>query len=650
MIILFRSLVIFCLVLASFPANAASPDDSLPAMSAALTAFSQGQGMGHPRLLKGQADFAGIVATDTSSRIVGLKAMEAYLHRASVRSTDTSFLINPSGSDNLANLNTWFKQERVLEGMAETALAWYVTRDTWYLDELRARANIFLPQIMGIQCKAEATKTRAYAWYFSLAYDFAFAGLTPKEKSQFREVVKTCANTSLNSIVKDVSTDAQNGIAFHALGKYVGALLIVLGDMPEAQVWLQTALPTYVANLSPWGGTDGGYANGTSYAEWDTGESLLTWDLLDRVLGIPIYQKPWVEELPRFLTYTLPPGAPIGVFGDGAEVNRKEEWARFGKSLMSRYSTPLARWYERQLFGDDPSRLNNLLSPGTPTAAALWPTGEPDSRLFPSIGWAAMHSAMVDRSRVSVYFKSSPYGSLNHSHADQNSFVIHAHGRVIAMDSGVYDYYDSPHWRDWYKHTRAHNAITYDGGLGQNLGLAGLGSKELNGKIEKFTTSASFDLVEGDATVAYQGALTKAKRWVALLRPNTVVVVDQLSARTPRRWEWNYHTTSKPSLANGVLTYNAEGVSTCVRTSSPKELNYTQSEGYAPSPQTTAPYPSHFGNRFSYAAPATEGIFISVISVDCDGIPPAIDWLGNVATVRTNGKQLVVSGDDVSIQ
>ena len=41
-----------------------------------------------------------------------------------------------------------------------------------------------------------------------------------------------------------------------------------------------------------------------------------------------------------------------------------------------------------------------------------------------------MHSSLSDPNRLSIFFKSSPYGSYNHSHADQNSFVIHHRGRL----------------------------------------------------------------------------------------------------------------------------------------------------------------------------------------------------------------------------
>lgn len=645
-----RILLTFCLLAKAVSATAAEPDFGPAAMMAALAAFKQRPPMGHPRLFRGQTDFAGIVAAASSERAPGLKAMEDFLHRTSVRSTDTSFLRKAPGTENIASLNNWFKQERALEGMAESALAWYLTRDAWYLDELRARAAIFSPQIMGSQCKGEPTQTRAYAWYFALAYDFAFTALAQDERTRFTDIIKACANASLNSIVKDIVANPRNGVAFHALGKFVGALLIVLGDMPEAHDWLMPALKTYASNLNPWGGIDGGYANGTSYAHWDSGESLLIWDLLERVLAVPIYQKPWLAELPRFVAYTLPPGTPAGVFGDGAEINRKEEWARFGKALMSRYDTPLARWYEKQLFGDDPSRLHALLSPRSPTGAAVWPFGEPDSRLFPSVGWAALHSSMAERSRISVYFKSSPFGSLNHSHADQNSFVVYAHGRVLAMDSGYYDYYNSSHWRNWYKQTRAHNAITFDGGKGQNLGENGLGTNAYAGKITQFSATSEYDIVAGDATSAYGGQASIAKRTLVFFKPATLVVIDQLASTTPRQWEWNLHTTAPLTLKGQGYKLALDGAEMCVQVSAPELLSMQAESGYIPMPQISTPVGPHYGNRFSYRTPNISGLFISVLRMDCSALEPAIDFGAIETRVNVGLRTVVITTDNVVVK
>lgn len=650
MIVWMRLLLLCCLLFRGFSVVAAEPDLSPVAMASALAAFQLGQNMGHPRLFKGQADFSSIVAAASSERIVGVKALEDYLRRVSVRSTDTAYLTISTGSNNVSSLNNWFRQERALEGMAESAFVWYLKHDAWYLAELKARADIFAPQILDQQCKGEPMQTRAYAWYFALAYDFAFSALSSQEKARFQDVIKACTKAALDPILASVVANPKNGVAFHALGKFVGALLIVLRDVPEAGVWLKPALQTYVSNLSPWGGNDGGYSNGTSYAHWDTGESLFVWDLLDRVLDVPIYQKPWVAELPRFIAYTLPPGTPAGIFGDGAELNRKEEWARFGKALMSRFDSPLARWYEKQLFGEDSSRLHILLSPRVSEAAAAWPAWEPSSKLFASVGWAAMHSSMAARERVSVYFKSSPYGSLNHSHADQNSFLVYAHGQILAMDSGYYDYYNSPHWRDWYKQTRAHNAITFDGGLGQKLGTSGLGAEAFSGKVAQFSSSDEYDITTGDATSAFGGELASAKRTLVFFKPATLVVIDQVVGYQARQWEWNLHTTA-PLIASGEgYRQSLEGAEMCVRVTSPDLLSLHSKAGYLPAPKLATPIAPHFWSRFSYAAPKVSGLFVSVLRMDCAIAEPKIIFGTGGGTVRFGARTISITTGGVSVQ
>src|SRR5262249_45653238 len=119
---------------------------------------------------------------------------------------------------------------------------------------------------------------------------------------------------------------------------------------------------------------------------------------------------------------------PSGLFGDGLELPLKEVWARVGKAYTAFAPSPLGEWYATHLRGEDNERLELLLAPAFDKQREQPPAGTPNGAAFPSIGWAAMHSDLSDPARTSVYFKSSPYGSFNHSHADQNSFVVNDKG------------------------------------------------------------------------------------------------------------------------------------------------------------------------------------------------------------------------------
>ena len=606
--------------------------------------------MGHPRLFRGQADYAGIVAAASAERANGYKSLSGTLHRTSLATVNTSFSAAAKSVGNLSGLNDWFKQERVLEGMAESAVGWYMTRDPWYLEEMRVRMASFSSQILDSACFAELSQTRAYAYFFALAYDFSYPALSTSERELVRNIVKVCARTSLPIALAKVAANPRDGIAFHSLGKFISALAIVLGELPEARTLLEPALQSYLAHLSPWGGDDGGYGNGSSYVLWDAGSSLLTWDLIERVLGIPVYQKTWVAKLPRFVAYTLPPGTPAGVFGDGAEVARNEEWARFGKAIMSRYETPLARWYEKQLFGEDIARLDILLSPRHSGSSGLWPDGEADSGSFANVGWAALHSSLPDRSRVSVYFKSSPYGSLNHSHADQNSFLLYAHGKVLAMDSGYYDSYNSPHWRNWYKQTKAHNAITFDGGKGQSLGADGLGNAQFSGKITHFVTSPDYDVVTGDASAAYGGQLSMAKRTLVFVRPATLVVIDQLQSPTPRQWEWNLHTTAPLMVDAAGYKLDLGETEMCTEVLAPASLSLASSSGYSPAPALTTGVGPHFWNRFYYKAPSSAAFFVAVLRTDCSLPRAQVSFPAGKPLVRLGEREVSFVGTDILVR
>lgn len=545
-----------------------------------------------------------------------------------------------------------------LNGEQETvvglALLWHVERSQIWLDEGKRRAIALArwdPEgTTGLVSHNQATRTILFI--LAAAFDAFYDEWSTNEKQVLiNSMSKRYA--ALHATILGNSSLANNPYSSwtsYTLGYLVAVAPLIAGDVPAANSWFASSFNLYTAIFPPWSGDDGGYANGTAYGVWDVPESILLWDTLRWSTGFDFYRKPAVKNFGQFMAYFLPPGAPEGVFGDGAEVRMASSIARYGKAFAARAPTSLMDWYARQLFGEDRAAISMLTAPPQTSTATAFPVNTPDSAYFSSVGWAAMHSSLADRSRLSVYFKSSPYGSFNHSHADQNSFVIHARGRVIAMDSGVYDYYNSPHWRDWYKQTRAHNAITYDGGHGQGLGAAGTGSKALNGRIDRFVSTPEYDLVAGDATVAYQGELTKAKRWVALLRPNTVVVVDQLVAPVPRHWEWNYHTTTKPVQTGSYFTNTEDGVTFCTRVSAPVNLDYQMAEGYSPPPQSAVAQLAHFGSRFSYRSATAEGLFVSVISMDCNTAPPTVSWVGSKAVTKVEGRVVTFSGSDLSIQ
>lgn len=278
----------------------------------------------------------------------------------------------------------------------------------------------------------------------------------------------------------------------------------------------------------------------------------------------------------------------------------------------------------------------------------MLPATQPNGAWFPSIGWAAMHSTLGDRLRTSVHFKSSPYGSVNHSHADQNSFVLFSKGQVLAMDSGAYDYYNSAHWRNYYKQTRAHNAITFDGGTGQVLGATGLGERAAAGRLSRFAQSAGFDLATGEAAAAYGGALTRATRTVVFIRPSTLVTINQLDSAAARKYEYNLHTSV--ALAGTAAAFRTEVATAemCGMVASPEALVMSASDGYPVAPAVASG--PHSWNKFVFENARTKGLIVSVLRSDCGTAAPKVMFAGDGATIEAAGRVISVTNADVTVQ
>lgn len=465
---------------------------------------------------------------------------------------------------------------------------------------------------------------------------------------------------------------------------------LLVGDLPEAQTWLQSLLPFVLNALSPWGGEDGAYANGTAYSMWDIGSQLSAWYALRwATCGSPktcvdLAQKAWVRNYGEFLAYFVPPtyaadlaahqaraadpGTPIGLFGDGfADPQLFEERSRFAKGYANFAPSALGCWYATSLVGEDYTRIEYLMSPPSSCASpSALPSGTPNSLYLPSTGWMAMHSDLSDLNRASVYFKSSPapFGAYNHQSADQNAFVINAGGERLAIESGYYDDYNTGHWQYWVKRTKSKNAITFDGGQGQHAfenvrydpSDAPQYSSIRYGSIIQQRSAADYDIVTGDATDAYNnvlrgsGPLTRAVRSLVYLRPNTILVYDSLASGTAHKWEWNIHSLSPIAVISRSRIRIARGArSLCVDTlagpggnfaplSSPDYSSWGTTNGVSAAPSVAAPLEYHGMFASATASASAEIIVLIRVNAACNDAPPAATERNGVWNVNVAGK------------
>jgi hypothetical protein len=502
---------------------------------------------------------------------------------------------------------------------------------------------------------------RTMTFALVLGFDWLHPRLKEEEKNRLLKTIKARLSHMHADVIGERSRVASRPRDSH--GQLTATMLgmmsaLVVGDLPEAEGWMQQALPLALNITQPWGGEDGGFSNGTAYALWDTGDLQSHWYVMRWATGIDFAQKAWVRNYARFLAYFNPPGTPARLFGDGHDVGMLEEMsARFGKGYTHFAPTPLGRWYASRLSGEAPLRFEYLMSPPADFSGEQpFPKGTPHSLYLPTTGWVAMHSDLADEDRVSVYFKSSPppHGAFNHQHADQNSFVINAGGRRLAIESGYYDGWKTPHWWNWLKHTRAKNAVTYDGGKGQ-IFLEQTGYQKTGyGRVTRFASAPGYDIVTGDATHAYDGALSRALRTLVYLRPNLLLVHDRLASDTPRKWEWNIHALKKISvLSSSSIEIENEGQRLCVQMLGTR-ASFDQTDEWIAEPtqgdgrlhtevKPRKGEPQWHGRFVTAPLPAAE--FLALLDVGCRGGGKAAKDEGGGWTVRAGNRTVRIAAD-----
>ena len=535
----------------------------------------------------------------------------------------------------------------------ETSFVAWVNEDANVIDDMRLHVlNLAALDPRGVTgAQGEDLTARNIALTLALALDWHYSRWSVDE----RLLIARAIGPRMDGLLEQVTTGSRaltatvpESHSTEIAGSLAEIAVLMLGEFHSAEAWAKTILPLYVATLSRWGGSDGGFANGTAYATWDVGTyTLRHLDTLRRAAAVDLYAKDWVRNFGHYLVYMLPPGTPRNVFGDAAERNMAEEWARSARAYALRVPDPLYLWYARQWFQQDDSRLELLAAPLGVISEGAWPAATPHSAYFPSIGWVGMHSDLRERSRVSVYFKSSPYGSASHSHADQNSFTLVSAGQPLLIDSGYYDGYGSNHHFEWTRRTIAHNAITVDGGQGQGAGNRQLGNISASGHITQYEDTGPLVLTSGDATVAYKGLLTKAVRSVAYIRPKVIIIFDSIESSVFRTIEWNLHALEKMKLLGETrLEVSLGGERVCVDIHSDAPISFAQRTGFPSMPvrDVSNLRPNQWHGIFATAVPVRKVRFVGVLSVGCESTSPDLEWSEGGVSVRVSGIKLNYSG------
>ncbi|HPU84139.1 MAG TPA: heparinase II/III family protein [Candidatus Latescibacteria bacterium] len=307
------------------------------------------------------------------------------------------------------------------------------------------------------------------------------------------------------------------------------------------------------------GDEDGGWYEGVSYWSYGIGEAVQFMDVLQRVTEgkVDLFTHPYIGRTGDFCLYETWPDGRVHNWGDcGDRVNAGALMARLAAATQRSDWQAYVRKFPaapsiESLFWEDPSL------PASDLASL------PRAKRFRGTEVAVIRSGWADDD-VIVGLKAGKT-TANHSHLDMGSLVINCGRHCLVADAGHWPYahslgffdLDFPEGARWDfpgLATECHSTILMDG-QGQQYG------EGRDAVIVACADGDDYAYATVDATRAYPNA-ARFVRYVLLIRPATIVVVDELASPSRCRFGWRAVVPEVP-----------------VRGSSTKEWSLTTSDG-----------------------------------------------------------------------
>ena len=244
--------------------------------------------------------------------------------------------------------------------------------------------------------------TRSIALALIKGVDLLGADLDDKRRKTWLKIVSQRGNqiyrdlTSNNIKIDEFPLDSQGG---QSLAYLAVIATLAIGDVPDATAWFDFAFRDYASWVMAWSGPEGGFANGTAYAQYTAYFALRIWQPMEYASGVNLFAKPWSIGFANYFIDFVPPGSKSHLFGDGHEVVPE---FRDIKAFVSRVATPEAAWYVSSIpTNEDALALLEAEYP-LPVARMASKQVPPHATYFSSIGWVAMHSDLTDPEDTSV--------------------------------------------------------------------------------------------------------------------------------------------------------------------------------------------------------------------------------------------------------
>lgn len=432
----------------------------------------------------------------------------------------------------------------------------------------------------------------------TIAYDWLYDSLSDNERLQ----VRTALGTWTQLLYEASSADSHiagwenwwrksymqnyHWICNSALGL---AGLTLLNEDDRAQTWVDQAVTEIErVKLLMDGIGDGSWHEGIQYQNYQLTILLPFLVNLERIEKKDLFPEGYLHNYVLWRVYNHLPGQfyPALAFADFEEDwGNGYEAQNILRLIASRYHDGLAEWMAEQLLAVQPRVAGAWETPWhvfeflyyDPAVVAAPPVSLPRSRRFNDqesvvwrTGWDA--DALVfglisgtyagRRGYDSFVNRQAPWDSsceatgcqlnIDHDHLDTNGFYLYQAGAWLAPETiGVGK-----------RATSYHNTILIDG-EGQFSPTTAYDSPDnfaaSDGKFEITSSLPDFDYLLADATRRYKNisGIQQVKRQVLYLRPSTFILLDDVEASDPHRYEWVSHFGKKASVEGNWIRGDA---------------------------------------------------------------------------------------------
>jgi hypothetical protein len=449
----------------------------------------------------------------------------------------------------------------------------------------------------------------------------------------------------------------------HAGREVVFLAMLGLGfheHIPAAEAWLDWLRPVLCGIWPIWARDDGSWAEGPCYSLAYVEIMTMFTAALKHGAGVDMYRRPFWRNHALWRRWCIPPYAEWLGFGDcglhtGGVIRRNADLVEHiaaetgGRDLYAyvnacRTQAPTGR--SRGKTEPAPTPCQYLAATDAEQAAGESAESGPAGRVlrtFPDAGWAAVRTAPErPADDVAFIFRSSPFGAVSHSHPDNNDFILHAGGRVLAMPSGYYCGYGSPHHAHWVWHSKSHNCVTLSGASQR------IKSYDSRGAVASPFEDDYLAYFCGVADASYAEAERCRRHVVFVKQSSCFVLFDEFIAAegSSVSLEWNIHSYAPFEAHESERAFSVErgGSRLSGHFLWHQEAFFSLSEGWDPPPSEqhdVDEWPAQYHLRFTLCSPATERVLGVVLCPEHERLDAP-----TIVTGLRDGDETARIGDD----